>query len=138
IEEFTAIYTDAFLEDCAALRLERPERLSKATEHIDDMVHAIEDLDAKGHTYSTEGSVYFKIASFPGYGKLSHNDFTGNLAGARVDVDEYEKADARDLALWKTPKEGEPCWDTTIGPGRPGGHRECSGMAVKYRGGARD
>ncbi len=134
IDEFTAIYTDAFLEDCAALRLERPERLSKATEHIDDMVHAIEDLDAKGHTYSTEGSVYFKIASFPGYGKLSHNDFTGNLAGARVDVDSYEKADARDFALWKTPKEGEPFWTTAIGPGRPGWHIECSVMAIKYLG----
>src|SRR5436309_4368891 len=134
IEEFTAIYTDAFLEDCAALRLERPERLSKATEHIDDMVHAIEDLDAKGHTYSTEGSVYFKISSFPEYGKLSHNDFTGNLAGARVDVDTYEKADARDFALWKTPKEGEPFWSTSIGPGRPGWHIECSVMAIKYLG----
>src|SRR3954469_6764897 len=134
IEEFTAIYTDAFLEDCAALRLERPERLSKATEHIDDMVHAIEDLDAKGHTYSTEGSVYFKIASFPEYGKLSHNDFSGNLAGARVDVDSYEKANARDFALWKAPKEGEPFWETPRGPGRPGWHIECSVMAIQYLG----
>jgi len=134
IEEFTAIYTDAFLEDCAALRLERPERMSKATEHIDDMVHAIEDLDAKGHTYCTEGSVYFKISSFPEYGKLSHNDFTGNIAGARVDVDTYEKADARDFALWKTPKEGEPFWTTSIGRGRPGWHIECSVMAIKYLG----
>jgi cysteinyl-tRNA synthetase len=134
IEEFTAIYTQAFLDDCAALRLERPERLSKATEHIDEMVHAIEDLDKKGHTYSSEGSVYFKIATFPGYGKLSHNDFTGNIAGARVDVDTYEKADARDFALWKAPKEGEPFWKTEIGPGRPGWHIECSVMAIKYLG----
>ena len=138
IEEFTAIYTEAFLEDCRALRLEQPERISKATEHIDDMVHAIQDLDHKGHTYGSDGSVYFKIASFPEYGKLSHNDFSGNIAGARVDVDSYEKADARDFALWKTPKEGEPFWDTAIGPGRPGWHIECSVMAIKYLGATLD
>jgi cysteinyl-tRNA synthetase len=134
LEEFTAIYTQAFLDDCDALRLERPEKLSKATEHIDDMVHAIEELDKKGHTYSTDGSVYFKISSFPQYGKLSHNDFSGNLAGARVDVDTYEKADARDFALWKAPKDAEPFWQTEIGPGRPGWHIECSVMAIKYLG----
>jgi cysteinyl-tRNA synthetase len=134
IDEFTATYTQAFLDDCAALRLERPERLSKATEHIDDMVHAIEDLGKTGHTYSSEGSVYFKISSFPQYGKLSHNDFSGNIAGARVDVDSYEKNDARDFALWKAPKEGEPFWQTEIGPGRPGWHIECSVMAIKYLG----
>jgi len=134
LEEFTAIYTQAFLDDCDALRLERPEKLSKATEHIDDMVHAIEDLDKKGHTYASDGSVYFKISSFPGYGKLSHNDFSGNLAGARVDVDTYEKADARDFALWKAPKDAEPFWQTEIGPGRPGWHIECSVMAIKYLG----
>src|SRR5215472_12548529 len=122
IDEFTTIYTNAFLEDCAALRLESPERLSKATEHIGDMVHAIQELGAKGHTYSSDGSVYFRIASFPQYGKLSHNDFAGHIAGARVDVDSYEKADARDFALWKAPKEGEPFWTTEIGPGRPGWH----------------
>jgi cysteinyl-tRNA synthetase len=134
IEEYTKTYTDAFLEDCAALRLERPERLVPATEHIQEMAAAIQQLGESQHTYSSEGSVYFKIASFPSYGKLSHNDFSGNLAGARVDVDEYEKADARDFALWKTPKEGEPFWDTAIGPGRPGWHIECSVMAIKYLG----
>jgi len=82
--------------------------------------------------------VYFKIASFPEYGKLSHNDFSGNIAGARVDVDSYEKADARDFALWKTPKEGEPFWETPIGPGRPGWHIECSVMAIKYLGATLD
>jgi len=134
LDEYTKIYTEAFLEDCATLRLEPPERLARATEHIHDMVAAIQQLGDGQHTYSTEGSVYFKIASFPQYGKLSHNDFSGNLAGARVDVDEYEKADARDFALWKTPKEGEPFWDTAIGPGRPGWHIECSVMAIKYLG----
>jgi cysteinyl-tRNA synthetase len=134
LHEYTKIYTEAFLEDCAALRLERPERLVPATEHIPEMAAAIQQLGDGRHTYSSEGSVYFKIASFPSYGKLSHNDFSGNIAGARVDVDEYEKADARDFALWKTPKEGEPFWETAIGPGRPGWHIECSVMAIKYLG----
>jgi cysteinyl-tRNA synthetase len=134
LEEYTGIYTKAFLEDCAALRLERPEKLVLATAHIDDMAKAIERLTAEGHTYRSDGSVYFKIGTFPGYGKLSHNDFSGNIAGARVDVDEYEKNDARDFALWKAPKEGEKYWDTSIGPGRPGWHIECSVMAIKYLG----
>src|SRR5271157_1260590 len=132
--EYTGIYTKAFLEDCATLRLERAERLVPATEHIDDMVGAIERLGAGNHTYTSDGSVYFRISTFPEYGKLSHNDFSGNLAGARVDMDEYEKADARDFALWKAPKEGEPFWPTAIGPGRPGWHIECSVMAIKYLG----
>ncbi len=134
LEEYTQTYTDKFLEDCKTLRLERPERLVPATKHIDDMVDAIQRLGAENHTYASDGSVYFRIATFPEYGKLSHNDFSGNIAGARVDVDEYEKADARDFALWKAPKEGEPFWDTPIGPGRPGWHIECSVMAIKYLG----
>src|SRR5450432_2786367 len=134
LQDYTAIYTKAFLDDCDALRLERPEHLVPATEHIPEMVDAIERLSATGHTYASDGSVYFRISTFPGYGKLSHNDFSGNLAGARVDVDEYEKADARDFALWKAPKEGEPAWETAIGPGRPGWHIECSVMAIQFLG----
>ena len=135
LEEYTAIYTQAFLDDCKLLRLERPERLAPATDHIDDMAEAIERLDAGSHTYSSDGSVVFPHRHLSRqYGKLSHNDFSGNLAGARVDVDEYEKADARDFALWKAPKEGEPAWETRIGPGRPGWHIECSVMAIKYLG----
>ncbi|HEV8145020.1 MAG TPA: class I tRNA ligase family protein, partial [Bryobacteraceae bacterium] len=101
IEEYTEVYTQAFFEDCATLRLERPERMVKATEHIDDMVTAVQKLEQKGFTYVSEGSFYYRIANFPGYGKLSHNDFSGIRAGARVDVDEYDKADARDFVLWK-------------------------------------
>jgi cysteinyl-tRNA synthetase len=134
LADYTAVYTQAFLEDCAILRLERPERLVRATEHIDDMVTAIGRLGESGHTYTSEGSVYFRIASFPEYGKLSHNDFRGNIAGARVDVDTYEKADARDFALWKATKAGEPFWEGALGPGRPGWHIECSVMAIKYLG----
>src|SRR6185295_5141544 len=112
LDEYTNIYTDAFLEDCRALRLEQPEVLARATGHIPEMAKAIGQLAGGGHTYTSDGSVYFKIATFPGYGKLSHNDFSGNMAGARVDVDSYEKADARDFALWKAPKPGEPAWET--------------------------
>lgn len=134
IFEFTEVYTKAFLEDCGTLRLQRPERLVKATEHIHDMGLAVEKLTQKGFTYVSDGSVYFRIASFPGYGKLSHNDFSGIRAGARVDVDEYDKDDARDFVLWKAQKEGEPAWDEPCGKGRPGWHIECSVMAMKYLG----
>lgn len=134
IQEYTEQYTQAFLEDTATLRLERPERLAKATEHITEMVEAVQQLEAKGYTYPSEGSVYYSIQKFPEYGKLSHNDFSAVRAGARVDVDEYDKADARDFVLWKAPKDGEPFWDTPIGPGRPGWHIECSVMAMKYLG----
>jgi cysteinyl-tRNA synthetase len=134
LDEYTAVYTEAFLEDSATLRLERPEHLVRATRHIDDMAEAIQKLSEKSYTYQSEGSIYFRIAKFPEYGKLSHADFSGIRAGARVDTDRYEKDDARDFALWKAPKAGEPSWDTVIGRGRPGWHIECSVMAMKYLG----
>jgi cysteinyl-tRNA synthetase len=134
LAEYTAIYEKAFLEDCASLRLERPEKLVRATEHIPQMADAIKKLAEKSYTYNSDGSVYYRIARFPEYGKLSHSDFSGMRAGARVDADEYDKADARDFVLWKAPKEGEPYWDTDLGPGRPGWHIECSVMAIQYLG----
>jgi cysteinyl-tRNA synthetase len=138
VEEYTARYTQAFRDDCQVLRLETPERLVKATEHIPDMVQAIEKLGETGHTYDSDGSVYFRISTFPGYGKLSHADFSGIRAGARVDVDKYDKDNARDFALWKAPKEGETFWPSPIGPGRPGWHIECSVMAIRYLGATLD
>jgi cysteinyl-tRNA synthetase len=134
IEEYTAVYTKAFFEDAAALRLEKPEHVVKATAHIAVMVRAIEELAAKGCTYSSEGSTYFQIASFPDYGKLSHNDFSRIRSGARVDVDEYDKGDARDFVLWKAQRENEPYWESPFGKGRPGWHIECSAMAMEYLG----
>jgi cysteinyl-tRNA synthetase len=134
LAEYTDVYTRAFLEDSAALRLERPEHLMKATQHIADMVALIKKLEDKGCTYKADGSVYFRISCFPEYGKLSHTDFSGIRAGARVDTDKYDKADARDFVLWKARKKGEPFWETEIGPGRPGWHIECSAMAMKYLG----
>ena len=134
IQEYTKTYTEAFLQDAATLRMERPERLVFATEHIGDMVAAIEKLADTGHTYESDGSTYFRIATFPGYGKLSHTNFGGNIAGARVEVDEYDKDDARDFVLWKGRKPGEPAWEAPMGEGRPGWHIECSVMAMKYLG----
>jgi cysteinyl-tRNA synthetase len=138
LSDYTDIYTKAFLDDCAVLRLERPERIARATEHIPEMAAAIHKLEEEGHTYRSDGSVYFRIATFPGYGKLSHNDFDGMVSGARVDVDTYEKTDARDFALWKAPKPGEPSWETEIGTGRPGWHIECSVMAIEFLGATLD
>jgi cysteinyl-tRNA synthetase len=138
IAEFTEVYTQAFFEDTAALRLERPERIVKATEHIPEMVSAIQTLEQRGYTYVSDGSVYYRIAKFPSYGKLSHNDFSGIRSGARVDVDEYDKDDARDFVLWKAKKDAEPAWETPLGAGRPGWHIECSAMAMKYLGATLD
>ena len=134
IFEYTKKYIEAFLADMAALNIETPEHVVRATDHIDDMVKLIETLQKKGLTYSSDGSIYYRIAKFPEYGKLSKIDMSGIQVGARVDVDRYEKADARDFALWKAPKNGEHFWNTAIGPGRPGWHIECSAMAMKYLG----
>ncbi|MCI0355008.1 MAG: cysteine--tRNA ligase [Acidobacteria bacterium] len=135
VRQYTEKFEQAFLEDMATLSLEPPEITVRATEHIDDMAAFIRDLERKGFAYRTEdGSYYFRIAKFPEYGKLSKKDFAGIEDGARVDVDRYEKDNARDFALWKAPKEGEASWQTSLGPGRPGWHIECSVMAMKYLG----
>jgi cysteinyl-tRNA synthetase len=135
VQEYTRKYEQAFLEDMSWLNLERPERLVRATEHIQEMAEFIAALVEKGIAYRAEdGSYYFSIAKFPEYGKLSKKDFGGIEVGARVDVDEYEKDNARDFALWKAPKEGEASWESPIGPGRPGWHIECSVMSMKYLG----
>ena len=135
IGDYTAKYVAAFFEDLDALGVERPEIIARATENIDRMVELIEKLAKVGAAYRTEdGSWYFRIKSFPEYGKLSKKDLSGMEDGARVDVDEYEKDSARDFALWKAPKPGETAWDTPIGRGRPGWHIECSAMSMKFLG----
>jgi cysteinyl-tRNA synthetase len=138
VQQYTAKYEKAFLEDMSTLNIEQPT-LVRATEHISEMAEFIAQLQKKGFAYRTEdGSYYFRIANFPGYGKLSKKDFAGMEDGARVDVDEYEKDSARDFALWKAPKPGETSWETSIGPGRPGWHIECSVMAMKELGDSLD
>jgi cysteinyl-tRNA synthetase len=134
IREYTEKYAQAFFDDCKALSIESPEHWTRATDNIEPMVQLIERLRQKSFTYESEGSIYYRIAKFPDYGKLSNIDVAGIQAGARVDVDRYEKESARDFALWKAPKEGEHFWETSIGKGRPGWHIECSAMAMKYLG----
>src|SRR5499433_19955 len=134
IREYTEKFAQAFFDDCKTLSVEAPEHWIRATDHIPEMVQLIERLQKKSFTYDSEGSIYYRIAKFPQYGKLSKIDLTGIQAGARVDNDRYEKESARDFALWKAPKPGEHFWETAIGAGRPGWHIECSAMAMTYLG----
>jgi cysteinyl-tRNA synthetase len=134
IRDYTEKFAQAFFDDCKTLSIESPEHWIRATDHIDDMVKLIERLQEKTYTYPSEGSIYYRIGKFPSYGRLSNIDVAGIQAGARVDVDRYEKESARDFALWKAPKPGEHFWETPIGKGRPGWHIECSAMAMKYLG----
>ena len=134
VQQYTAKYEKAFLEDAATLNIEQPI-LVRATEHIPEMAEFVAELQKKGFAYrADDGSYYFRIAKFPGYGKLSKKDFAGMEDGARVDVDDYDKDNARDFALWKAPKPGEAFWETTIGRGRPGWHIECSVMSMEELG----
>jgi cysteinyl-tRNA synthetase len=136
LREYTDRFIAAFREDAAALGLETPERQPRATddENIAAMAETIGALEERGHTYRSDGSIYFKISTFPEYGRLAHLDHAGIKSGARVDSDKYEKDDARDFVLWKASKPGEPSWDPGIGPGRPGWHIECSAMALRLLG----
>ncbi|HZI67567.1 MAG TPA: cysteine--tRNA ligase [Thermoanaerobaculia bacterium] len=132
--DFTAKYAEAFFRDIALLNVEPAERYPKATDHVPEMIDLIRRLDERGHTYETEGSVYFRIATFPDYGKLSGIDLDQTRRSERVADDEYEKEDVKDFALWKAGKPGEPSWPSPWGEGRPGWHIECSAMSMKYLG----
>ena len=145
LREYTNQYIDAFLEDTRALGLEDVEERPRATDqdNLDAMGRLVKALETHGHTYDSEGSVYFKIATLPQYGQLARLDHEGLKAGARVDSDNYDKENARDFVLWKGTKptgEGapgstkEPSWDLGFGPGRPGWHLECSAMALRLLG----
>ena len=137
IDAYTAPYIEAFWEDFDALGCERPEVAPRATQHIPEMVALIAKLEQRDHAYQSDGSIYYRIKSFPEYGKLSKINLAGNIEGGseRVDTDKYEKEDARDFALWKAPtKTEDPAWEASIGRGRPGWHIECSAMSMKYLG----
>src|SRR5262245_48725955 len=134
LREHTQQFVDAFEKDAAAIGLETVEFSPRATDHIGAMASMIRALEQNGHTYSTDGSIYFKIATFPDYGKLARLDHTGIKAGARVDSDKYEKEDARDFVLWKAAKPEEPSWESGLPKGRPGWHIECSAMAEELLG----
>ncbi len=138
IAEYVAPYAAAFFEDMAALRAERAEHYPRATEHIPEMVAMISTLLENGNAYLADGDVYFRIASFPTYGALSHLDRAGLKAGARVATDKYDKESVSDFALWKKPQPGDEklgaVWDAPFGQGRPGWHIECSAMSKRYLG----
>jgi cysteinyl-tRNA synthetase len=125
-----------FHQDAEALGLEPVEENPRATDeaNLDAMGQLVQQLTTNGHTYSSDGSVYFRISTFPDYGKLARLDREGIKPGARVDADTYDKEDVRDFVLWKATKQGEPTWDRGFGPGRPGWHLECSAMALRLLG----
>ncbi len=134
LREYTQQFVDAFEADSAALGLEPVEFSPRATDHIPGMAAMIHALEQNGHTYTSDGSIYFKISTFPEYGKLARLDHGGIKSGARVDSDKYEKEDARDFVLWKAAKAGEPSWEPALPAGRPGWHIECSAMAAELLG----
>jgi len=135
IDVLAGRYLERFLADAVALRMTVPDVLPRATEHVDRMVELIAKLLERGHAYRTDdGSIFFRIASWPAYGRLARLDPEGLRVGERVEADEYGKDDVRDFALWKGPKPGEPSWETAIGPGRPGWHIECSAMSMAHLG----
>src|ERR671913_475713 len=136
LREYTDQYIEAFRADAAALGLEAVEEMPRATDeaNLRAMVQMIQALESRGHTYHSDGSIYFRIATFPGYGKLARLDQAGIMPGARIDTDNYSKEDARDFVLWKATKPDEPTWDYGVGAGRPGWHIECSAMALRLLG----
>jgi cysteinyl-tRNA synthetase len=136
LAEYTQKYKKAFFEDLGSLNIKPADVYPEATAHIKEMEALVKDLLDKGHAYENEGSTYFRISSFPQYGKLSHMDMSGLKAGVRVAADEYEKEQVADFALWKgwDEQDGPVFWETEIGKGRPGWHIECSAMSMKYLG----
>jgi len=136
LRTYTDQFVAAFREDAAALGLEEVEAMPRATDeaNVQAMADLIATLDRKGHTYRSDGSVYFRISTLPQYGRLARLDHEGMRPGARVDADNYAKEDARDFVLWKAAKPGEPSWNVVDPPGRPGWHLECSAMALRLLG----
>ena len=135
IGELTERWTDRFLADARILGMTDPDVVPKATEHIPQIVALIEELSRRGHAYRTDdGSIFYQISSWPGYGRLARLDPENMRVGERVESDEYGKDDVRDFALWKGPKRGEPSWSTEVGEGRPGWHIECSAMSMTHLG----
>src|SRR5258708_2873251 len=136
LRAYTDQYIEMFREDAKALGLEEVEENPRATDeaNLQAMADLIKALEKNGHTYVSDGSIYFKISTLPTYGKLAHLDAEGMKPGARVDSDNYAKEDARDFVLWKATKPDEPTWTVVDPPGRPGWHLECSAMALRLLG----
>ena len=134
---YTKTYKDAFFADLKKINIEPAEVYPAATDHIPEMIALVQKLMEKGVAYKSEdGSVYFKVRAFPGYGKLAHIDFDHQQTGLRCAADEYDKENVGDFALWKAweVSDGPVGWDSPWGRGRPGWHIECSAMSMKYLG----
>ncbi len=133
---YTTRFIEQFFSDADALGIERAEHYPRATdpEYIEAMIRLVSALLDNGSAYESSGSVYFRVAGFPGYGRLSGAAASDRLAGARVDSDEYDKEDASDFVLWKAARPGEPVWKAPFGAGRPGWHLECSAMGLELLG----
>jgi len=138
LREYTEEWVNAFRSDVELLGIEMPEHTPRATDdaNMQAMCDMVMALERNGHTYNRDGSIYFKIATLPTYGRLARLDQQSLHAGASVDLDEYSKDDARDFVLWKGAKPGEPTWECAGLPGRPGWHIECSAMALRLLDGA--
>lgn len=134
LKEFTSFYTKEFLIDLEKLNIEKADTYPRATDHIKEMVALINVLLKKKLAYISDDGVYFDISAFKNYGKLSRLDTRFIISGARISADEYSKDDAKDFALWKFRRPGEPFWKASFGEGRPGWHIECSAMSMKYLG----
>lgn len=137
LKDYTARYENAFFEDLEKLNIDKADIFPRATEHINEMAGIIKKLLKNRTAYKSEdGSIYYGISNFRGYGKLSHTKIKALKEGARVRQDSYEKEEAKDFALWKaySKEDGDVFWDTEIGKGRPGWHVECSAMSMKYLG----
>ena len=135
LDELTAPHIAGFVENLGKMHIGPPDKLVRATEHIPEMAALIARLTANGHAYKTDdGSIFFDISSWPAYGVLAKLEPESARQTDRVAADDYGKDDIRDFALWKGPRDGEPSWDTEVGPGRPGWHIECSAMSMKHLG----
>ncbi len=134
LRDYTEMYTQAFFEDRDALKMLPAHHYPRATDHIPEMIEMIQVLLEKGFAYESRDSIYFRITSFPGYGKLSGIDTSELIDGYRVDSDEYTKESPKDFVLWKGRRENEDFWPAPFGEGRPGWHIECSAMSIKYLG----
>jgi len=134
IGEYTKRYEKAFLDDMALLRIQRPEIMPKATEHIPEMLDLVSELQKADYAYTSEGSTYYRVNRFEGYGKLARLQTDDEFLSEQVEEEDQAKEHPHDFVLWKERKEGETYWDSPFGPGRPGWHLECSAMSMKYLG----
>ncbi|HEX7833734.1 MAG TPA: cysteine--tRNA ligase [Thermoanaerobaculia bacterium] len=131
---YVAPYIDAFHDSLKKLRVKPANHYPRATEYIPQMVTLVQQLTERGHTYTAEGSTYFRVDTLPDYGKLARIQVDTSSEFSRIESDEYEKESARDFVLWKAKKDNEPSWQTAIGEGRPGWHLECSAMSMDLLG----